>query len=119
MQSSTPDNLQSDTLDGDGSEPPSHPPGQQHDFRLEPSGRHLDLRPRNGALLAKASSIEPGFAGCSTAGYKKAPLHLNGLPVGAYICVRTHQGRYAQLRLDAPIQPGANRGVFTYTTWDR
>jgi hypothetical protein len=107
------------TLDGDGTEPPSHSAGKNDDFRLEPHGSNLYLHPRNGTLLTTPTPVESGFTGCTTARYAKGRLRVDGLPTGTYICVRTNEGRYAELRVDEPIRTGADRVILSYKTWER
>jgi len=107
------------TLDGDGTEPPSHPPGKNDDFRLEPSGSRLHIQPRHGTSLAKDTSVELGLTGCMAAQYTKARLRVDGLPAGTYICVHTNEGRYAEVRVDEAIRAGAERVLLSYKTWDR
>ncbi|QOY89862.1 hypothetical protein [Paludibaculum fermentans] len=102
------------TLDGDGTEPPSHPSGQDHDFRLEPSGSRLYLQPRNGALIAKPTSVQPGLSGCVQARYSSSRLRVDGSPKDLYLCVQTNQRRYAELRIAEAIQPGAAQVIFRF-----
>jgi hypothetical protein len=107
------------TLDGDGREPPSHPPGRDDDFRLEPSGKGLYIQPRHGTLLAKGTSVESGLTGCLAAQYAKAKVRLDGLPPGTYICVHTNEKRYAEVRVDEAIRVGVDRVVLSYKTWEQ
>jgi hypothetical protein len=107
------------TLDGDGTEFPSHPPGKDDDFRLEPGGSRLYIQPRHGTLLAKPTSVESGLTGCMAAQYAKARMRVDGFPAGACICVRTNEGRYAELRVDEVIRASANRVLLSYKTWER
>ena len=106
-------------LDGDGRGFPSHPSGKEDDFRLEPGGSRLYLQPRHGAQFAKGAASEAGLSGCMTAPYAKGRLRVDDLPMGHHICVRTNQGRYAELRIDEAIRRGADRVLLSYTTWER
>jgi hypothetical protein len=107
------------TLDGDARESPSHPSGKHDDFRLEPSGSRLYLRPQHGTSLAKGTSIESGLTGCMAAQYTKTRLRVDGLSTGTYICVHTNEGRYAEVRVEDAIRAGAERVLLSYKTWDR
>jgi hypothetical protein len=107
------------TLDGDQTEPPGHPAGKEDDFLLEPSGSRLYLQPRHGTLLAKASSAESGLTVCTAAQYTRGRMRIDGLAQGARICVRTNEGRYAELKADKAVPPGADRVIFSYRTWER
>jgi hypothetical protein len=107
------------TLDGDGTEGPSHPAGKDDDFRFEPDGSRLYLQPRHGALLAKPTHVVSGLTGCRAAQYSKGRLRVDGLPTGFSICVRTNEGRYAEVRLEEAIRAGTERVLFSYTTWER
>ncbi len=105
------------TLDGDASDPPAHPGGKEDDFRLEPDGSRLYLQPRHHAQFAMGSAAEAGFSGCSSAAYRKGRLRIDGLPAGRHICVRTNQGRFAELRIDE-ARPKADSVLLSYTTWE-
>ncbi len=107
------------TLDGDGTEFPSHPPGKDDDFRLEPRGSGLYLQPRHSAEFAKGTASEAGFSGCIGVTYVKGWLRVDDLPVGDHICVSTNQGHYAELRIDEAIRRGADQVLLSYTTWER
>jgi hypothetical protein len=107
------------TLDGDGTQPPSHPSGKADDLRLEPDGSRLYLQPRHRAEFAKGTVSEAGLSGCVTAPYVKGRLRVDGLPMGIHICVRTNQGRHAELRMDEAVRAGADHVLLSYTTWER
>ncbi len=102
------------TLDGDATEPPSHPPGKEHDFRSEPSGSRLYLQPRNGARISKPTPVQPGLSGCSQAHYSSSRLRIDGTPKDFYLCVQTNQHRYVELRIAEAIQPGAAQVRFNF-----
>ncbi len=107
------------TLDGNGTEFPSHPSGKDDDFRLEPRGSGLCLQPRHRAEFARGTASKAGLSGCMNATYVKGQLRVDQLPLGNHICVRTNQGRYSELRIDEAIRRGADQVLLSYTTWER
>ena len=107
------------TLDGDGREPPSHPPGEDDDFRLEPRGSHVYVEPRHGTLVARPTRSPSGLTGCKAAQYSTRRLRIDGLSQGSSICVRTSEGRFSELTLQQAVVAGADRALLGYTTWDR
>jgi hypothetical protein len=107
------------TLDGDGTEPPTHPRGKGYDFWYQPAGRARHLVPQNRALLSTGGPTEAGRSGCASATYAKGRIRIDGLPPGTHICVRTSAGRLAEFRLNPSVDP--KRGVvsITYITWEQ
>jgi hypothetical protein len=79
-------------LDGDGTQSPGYPSSKDIDFRVEPDGTRLYLRPRNGAQLALCDKA--GRTACNSVRYLKQRLRVDDLPQGTHICVQTSQGRY-------------------------
>jgi len=73
--------------------------------------------PSGGAQMAVGDRSNRGFAGCSSATYSTSRVHINRVPVGSYVCVRTNEGRISQFRVNG-VTSGPNR-TFTlgYTTW--
>lgn len=60
----------------------------------------LYLTPRNGAKIGVGNRSNRGFAGCSTARYTNSRVSLRDIPVGAYVCVKTSEGRISQFRMN-------------------
>jgi hypothetical protein len=105
-------------VDGDGTEPPTHPRGKAYDLWLQRNGKALYFVPQNGAVLAIGDLKEAGFQGCGVAQYAKGKIRIDDLPRGTHICVRTNEGRYAEMRLeDADLRRG--RVVVKYITWEK
>ena len=46
-------------------------------------------------------------------------MRVDGFPRGTHACVRTDEGRFAEIRFDATVLAGANQVVLTDTTWER
>ena len=72
------------------------------------------ISPRNGALLALGDGSNRGFAGCNSAAFNSNPIPVGDIPVGAYVCVKTDQGRISQFRLSG--YTGTTMKL-SYTTW--
>ncbi|WP_372838874.1 SH3 domain-containing protein [Phaeovulum sp.] len=72
------------------------------------------LAPRNGAQLALGNGSNRGLAGCRIASYSGAEIPLSAIPVGTYVCVKTSEGRTAQIRLNGYAGTTMKLG---YTTW--
>lgn len=106
------------TLDGDGTEPPTHPRGKGYDFWYQPAGRARYLVAQNGALLAPGGPTEAGRSGCADATYAKSRIRVDRLPPGTHICVRTSAGRFAEFRLNPSIDAKKCVVSITYITWE-
>ncbi len=77
----------------------------------------LYLVPRNGAQFALGNRSNRGYAGCAAARYSAGRLSLSDVPVGAYVCVKTSEGRISQFRMNA-ISAGSPKTLqLGYTTW--
>lgn len=107
------------TVDGDGTEPPGHPSGKNDDFRLEPSGSRLYVQPRHRTLLAKPTPSPSELTGCTAAQYANARIRVDGLSKGSSICVRTNEGRYAEITVDQTIVSRADHISLSYRTWEK
>ena len=98
-------------------EPESYPSGKSGDFRVEADGLRLYLRSRHGAQFAQSTPSQRGFAGCSSAEYVTKRVRVDGLAKGGSICVRSDEGRYAELTLDEAAARKADHVLLTYTVW--
>ncbi len=76
------------------------------------------VTPRNGATIAKVGTTSVGLSGCMAASLSNSRIHINDLPEGTYVCVRTNQGRYSQFRVNAPVGPSPGLLTIGYTTWE-
>ncbi len=107
------------TVDGDEDrfrEPPMSFKGS--DFWYEYGYKFQTLHPQHGARLAKGGGAEAGFVGCSKATYAKKAIRIDDLPVGSHVCVRTSDGRYAEMRIEGFDRKGKSF-TFSYTTWKK
>ena len=76
------------------------------------------LTPRNGSKVATYGSTSPGYAGCSAAPLAAARIPIPSLSAGVYLCARTRNLHYGQLRLDQVPTPGVLGPItVTYTIW--
>lgn len=75
------------------------------------------LSPRGGALMALMGSSKPDLAGCKNARLGTSAVNLNRVKEGDFICVKTSQGHFSQIRVTA--LPGASPGVLkiNFITW--
>jgi hypothetical protein len=76
------------------------------------------VTPRNGATMAKVGTTAVGRSDCAAAPLSASRIHVNDLPEGTYVCVRTNQGRYSEFRVNAPIGPSPGTLKIGYTTWE-
>jgi hypothetical protein len=75
------------------------------------------LTPWNGTLLALVGTVAPGSSGCQSASYSSNKIAIADLPEGTYVCVQTNEGRYSQVRIEAPVGPSPGTLSISYTTW--
>ncbi|MBU1175177.1 MAG: hypothetical protein KKH72_07210 [Alphaproteobacteria bacterium] len=75
---------------------------------------HNYLKPIHGAQFARGDMSNRGYAGCAVASYSTTHIPLPAMPAGAYICVRTDDGRVSQFRVNAHHPGSVDLG---YTTW--
>jgi hypothetical protein len=86
------------------------------DFWFGWDGKAERLHPQHHAKLAKGSSAELGFLGCSKATYAKGEIRIDDLPVGSHICVHTNEGRYSELRIES-FDRKKKTITISFTTW--
>jgi hypothetical protein len=75
------------------------------------------MTPWNGTQIALLGTHEPGLSGCQAANYSSNKIAIADLPAGTYVCVQTNEGRYSQVRIDAPVGPSPGTLSISYTTW--
>jgi hypothetical protein len=76
------------------------------------------LQPTNGAALAAMGTTAPGLSACTSATLGAQRLPVGRLQAGVFLCVRTNEGRFSQLKVVQPA--GASPGILTveYVTWN-
>jgi hypothetical protein len=84
-------------------------------YQADENGYHW-LSPQAGALIGVYGNSEPALANCQSAAMSSAPIAVESLPVGTYLCYTTNQGRIGRTLLKA-----LNQNDFTLTldlvTW--
>jgi hypothetical protein len=90
----------------------------QGDFWFEaatPIERYVT--PWNGTQIALVGTVAPGLSGCQSASYSSNKIAIADLPVGTYVCVQTNEGRYSQVRIEAPVGPSPGTLSIGFITW--
>jgi hypothetical protein len=90
----------------------------QGDFWFEaatPTERYVT--PWNGTQIALVGTVAPGLSGCQSASYSSNKIAIADLPVGTYVCVQTNEGRYSQVRIEAPVGPSPGTLSISFITW--
>lgn len=85
-------------------------------YALDPGNNHL-LSPQNGARIGFYGGSAPGFSQCQAASLGTAPLAVESVGVGSFLCFQTDSGRYGQFQLTGFDN---NTGALTIavTTWE-
>jgi eukaryotic-like serine/threonine-protein kinase len=86
-------------------------------FEAETATRRF-LAPQNKAQIAAVGRQSVGRDGCAKAALGSAKIPIETLPAGSYVCVRTNQGRYSELRVMANVGPSPGKLDVEYTTWE-
>jgi hypothetical protein len=84
-------------------------------YRMEENGFHW-LVPTNGALIGIFGSFEPSKTDCQSASMSQAPIAVESLPVGNYLCYTTNQSRLGRLLLKA-VNPDDYTLTLDLLTW--
>jgi len=89
--------------------------GEDLTYQLEENNYHW-LIPHDEAIIGVYGSEEPAQAGCQGASMSSAPIAVESLAVGTYLCYTTGEGRLGRMLLEA-----VNQDNFTLTldllTW--
>jgi beta-lactam-binding protein with PASTA domain len=75
------------------------------------------LEPRGGATLASMGTREPGVRGCKAASLGVARIPIDNLRPGTFVCVKTTQGAFAQLRILKAAGPSPGTLEVGYVVW--
>lgn len=84
-------------------------------YQIEIGGLH-QLLPQGSALLGVFGSTEPGLPQCQAATKSTAPLALESLSPGTYLCYQTDQSLLGWLRYNSLNVADSSAG-FDYRTW--
>jgi hypothetical protein len=74
------------------------------------------LVPANGALIGIFGSFEPSLSDCQSASMSQAPVAVESLPVGTYLCYSTDQSRLGRMQLKA-VNPDDYTLTLNLLTW--
>jgi hypothetical protein len=83
--------------------------------------RYLSPMYWDGATLAVAGNVDPGYAGCASATLSQDDVPVEALSSGLYLCVRTSEERVAVLRILQPPGPSARSAtiLLEYTVYNK
>jgi hypothetical protein len=84
-------------------------------YQSEANGLH-QLLPQGSALLGVLGSNEPGPQQCQAATKSTAPLALESLPPGTYLCFQTNENRNGWLRYNSLNASDSSADLY-YRTW--
>jgi len=89
--------------------------GADLSYALDGSSNHV-LSPLAGARIGVFGGTAPGLAQCQAASLASAPLAVESVGVGSYLCFQTDAGRYGRLQI---VAFDNNTGALTIgvTTW--
>lgn len=74
------------------------------------------LTPQGGALLGVYGNTEPSLASCQAAVMSPAPIAVDSLPVGTYLCYTTNHNRFGRTLLKA-VDPQSFTLTLNLLTW--
>jgi hypothetical protein len=74
------------------------------------------LVPANGAVFGIFGSFEPSLTDCQSASMSQAPIAVESLPIGTYLCYTTGQSRLGRLQLKS-INPDDFTLTLNLLTW--
>lgn len=74
------------------------------------------LTPENEAKIGVFGSQAPGLVECQSANMSSAPMAVESLPVGTYLCYTTSEGRLGRALLEA-VDPGNFTLTLDLLTW--
>ena len=69
-------------------------------YQVDANNYHW-LAPKNEATIGVYGSLEPSLADCQSANMSPAPIALESLSTGTYLCYTTSQGRTGWARFSA------------------
>jgi uncharacterized protein YraI len=76
----------------------------------------VQLVAKNGTQLAPAGRSVPGYFGCRDAAFSADPIPFEALTFSAYVCIRTSEGRIAQMRVN---DNDGTRLAVSFATWEK
>ena len=85
-------------------------------YQLEANNYHW-LVPNDGATLGVYASLEPNLADCQSASMSSAPIAVESLSVGTYMCYTSNEGRIGRVLLKA-VNPDDFTLTLNMLTWE-
>jgi hypothetical protein len=85
-------------------------------YQLETNNYHW-LVPNDGATLGIYASLEPNLADCQSASMSSAPIAVESLSEGTYICYTSNEGRIGRALLKA-VNPDDFTLTLNMLTWE-
>jgi len=84
-------------------------------YQTDANNLHM-LQPQAGASLGISGGTEPSPAQCQAAAKSAAPLALESLPAGTYLCFQTDQGLSGWLQYTS-LDPSDGSADLVFNTW--
>jgi hypothetical protein len=84
-------------------------------YQVDSNNYHW-LAPQNGAMIGVYSRLEPFLEDCQSAGMSTAPIAVESLSVGTYLCYLTNEGRYGKA-LFTSLDPNTFTLTMDLLTW--
>ena len=84
-------------------------------YQVDEHGYHW-LSPKNQALIGVYGNLEPSFTNCQSAVMSPAPIAVESLPVGTYLCYTTNESHLGRALLEA-VDPHNFTLALNLLTW--
>jgi hypothetical protein len=84
-------------------------------YQVDASNYHW-LTPNDGAMIGVFGSLEPNLTDCQSASMSPAPVAVESLSVGTYLCYTTNEGRLGRVLLEA-VNPDNFTLTLNLLTW--
>jgi hypothetical protein len=89
--------------------------GEDLEYQVDANQYHW-LAPQAGAMIGVYSYLEPSLSDCQSAGMSSAPIAVESLSVGTYLCYVTQEGRFGRALLEA-VNPDNFTLTLDMLTW--
>jgi len=89
--------------------------GEDLEYQVDANQYHW-LEPQSGAMIGVYSYLEPSLPDCQSAGMSSAPIAVESLSVGTYLCYATQEGRFGRALLEA-VNPDDFTLTLDMLTW--
>jgi hypothetical protein len=76
------------------------------------------LRPQHGAKFSKRTVSSANYKACADATYSRNALRVDTLAAGTHVCMRTSEGRLANITIRG-YDPGTFDFTVAYVTWEK